>query len=380
VTHLVALESEPYTDARRQEFAELAAQRPDDGLVQFGNAWLAGQGDDLPAAEAAYRRTLEVWPGDARATNNLGHVLARQKRYPEAIETFRQAAAADSSDAVSLFNLSRALTHEFDFDEANLARSRAAAIDFDLVREHPETGESREPLFVDRWIAPSTMWQAVRTAPATTGDLPGIPADGIESWPGFGFAVAVVAVLGLLLGHGLNRRLPIGRCRNCRSVLCRRCAQRRNAEALCPGCARVDAGAPSPAFAAVLLEKERVRRVRFREFAERLVAFMVPGAGLLGHQRVVRALSLLFVAVLAVFAAVGTLPYAGHPRLGFGAGGGRIAFLLLLVPVYALSLLGYFAERDKARERREQRLRPAPTRRPALRLRDSHDEAMQEAA
>jgi hypothetical protein len=114
--------------------------------------------------------------------------------------------------------------------------------------------------------------------------------------------------------------------------------------------------------------------------AETVLALLVPGAGLMAHRRVFRALILLFLAALVWVAAAGEMPYAGRPRLGFGETHARGALAVLLLPVYLLSLLGYWRETAGARARTAADARGGPRRRPGLRVRDGNDEMSREAA
>jgi tetratricopeptide (TPR) repeat protein len=78
-------------------FAETAvALRPDDAAAQLcqGGALLAGVDEEASrAAEGAFRRALRLAPENGEAHLGLGHALARQHRWKEAVAPLRSAVA-----------------------------------------------------------------------------------------------------------------------------------------------------------------------------------------------------------------------------------------------------------------------------------------------
>jgi type IV pilus biogenesis/stability protein PilW len=61
-------------------------------------------------AEAEYRRALEVRPGYAEAHNDLGQLLAKAGRYPEALEEFEEALASTAYPEPWVARLNKGLT------------------------------------------------------------------------------------------------------------------------------------------------------------------------------------------------------------------------------------------------------------------------------
>src|SRR5258707_1769593 len=55
----------------------ISEKNPGNPFLQYAAAWAAGRGGHLETAEALYRRTLELWPRDDRALNNLGNEIGR---------------------------------------------------------------------------------------------------------------------------------------------------------------------------------------------------------------------------------------------------------------------------------------------------------------
>jgi tetratricopeptide (TPR) repeat protein len=81
--------------------AEAAALRAEAARLQSGGR--------LEAAVGAWRRYLELSPGDALAHNDLGNALFALHRYDEAVVALQGATALDRRYAVAWFNLTNAL-------------------------------------------------------------------------------------------------------------------------------------------------------------------------------------------------------------------------------------------------------------------------------
>jgi hypothetical protein len=202
-------------------------------------------------------------------------------------------------------------------------------------------------------MAPQRLWAALLGHPGHESDasLPLILRGRIET-TGRRFSIAVLAALALGLGLGfvLRRGLPVSRCGNCERVVCRRCSERRRAQALCRACARVAGGASSPDFARILLARERNRSTRIMGIARTVFAVLVPGAGMVLHHRVWRACVLWLITAATTIAVLGApWPYAARPRFAPGLGASVFVPVAILACVYAMSWLGYLGERRRAR-------------------------------
>ncbi|MGH9120667.1 MAG: tetratricopeptide repeat protein [Acidimicrobiales bacterium] len=77
---------------------QISAETPDDILL---SGEIAESSNDLPAAEAAYRRLLAAYPKNAEASAALAHILIRQRK-PADAETALTAALAQSPDDPTL--------------------------------------------------------------------------------------------------------------------------------------------------------------------------------------------------------------------------------------------------------------------------------------
>jgi tetratricopeptide (TPR) repeat protein len=346
---MFALQSQPHSPEEKQRLEYLAGQHPDSPFVQFGLAWSARQNGDYAEAEATYRRTLELWPGNDRALSNLGNVLSLQGRYDEAIEVYGKAIEVNPSNAAAYFNLAQAHTQRYDYRAASEALSHASALNFDMLRSRQgQTMEDGQLPLVDQWIAPRFFWQALLRHRAPAGEallLPTAWRNRIEV-SGWGFSIAALLSVLLALGLGIasDRSMPLRHCSNCDRVVCRRCAERRRELALCHSCATVEARAEAADFARVLLQEHRRKTQHAGRLVRTALATLIPGYGLLALRSVFTPVLLLTIAAgLGSAWLKATAPFSYEPR--FDA---PIRETSLLVPIatwaliYAVSILGYF--------------------------------------
>lgn len=347
--------TEPASEDRRLELAVLARRNPSNPFLQFAAAWTARRRGDLRAAETGYRRVLELSPADDRALNNLGNVLAMQGRTDEALEAYQHAGAVNPANAAAAFNSSQIYTQRFDYRAATDALSRAAALNFDLVKTYQSqsTNDGVLPL-VDEWIAPRSFWAALAREPVAAsgrGALPPAWRSHIESsgW-GYSGGALLLALLALVLARRTNRAVPLRTCSNCGAVVCRRCACRRRETALCPACAAVEARAETPDFGRVLLLQHRRQVRRSQRLLCTALATVIPGYGLLAFRRVVPAVLLLSASAALVAVATGVAaPFSYETRLAVTAQEVPLAVLLgSWVVIYAFSIFGYFANVARA--------------------------------
>lgn len=345
---LPALEHAVWTAERQERLEREAARNERDGFAQFALAWHSRRGGDLARAEQAYEAALRAWPDHPAVLVDLGNVVAMRGHTDRALDLYRRAAARDPSSAAAHFNAAQLLTRRFEYTAANEELRQASALDFDLVhRYQSRAGASGRLPLVDVWPGPRTFWTAiadgVRGAPHS---LPLLLRGRIEAsgW-GFSFGALMAAVAGHLLGGWRHRRLPLRHCSNCGAVVCRRCARRRRETALCEECDRIGSGAETQDFSRVLLLQHLARLRDVRRVIGTVLAALLPGYGLLSHQRVfVPVLLLSLTWLLGRLASGLPLPFAVTARLAM-PGTGVPPFLIAagLVFVYAWSLLGFLA-------------------------------------
>ncbi len=350
---LVATES-PSND-QQERLAALGRRNPDNPFLQFAAAWTARRNGDLPAAEAGYRRALQLWPDDDRVLNNLGNVLAMQGRTDEALESFRRAGVVNQANAAAAFNASQIYTQRFDFRAATEALSRAAALNFDLVKTYQSLASDDGDLpLVDQWIAPRSFWAALSAGQgeaAGRGAPPPAWRSSIEA-SGWGFSAAAIllALIALIVGARTQSAVPLRTCSNCGAIICRRCACRRRETALCPACATVEARAETPDFGRVLLLQHRSQVRRSRRRLRTALALLIPGYGLLTFRRVLPAVLLLAVSAALVAVAAGfSTPFSYETRIA--APVQELPFAIQLgawAAIYAISIMGYFGSLGRA--------------------------------
>ncbi len=348
---VTALDQRDYTPEDHERVARLAAQHPGSPYLHFALGWLARRAGDLDGAETAYRRSLELWPNNGQALNNLGNLLAMQGRFDDALKSFQSATQVDPRNAAAFFNASQVHTRLFDYRAASEAVARASALDFEMVKSYQaRSGESGDLPLVDEWIEPRTFWATLLRTPSAEV-VPALPVAWramIETsgWP---FTLSAIALTLMSLGLGLwwQVKMPLRTCSNCARPVCRRCAQRLREVALCPPCAAMAARAESSEFGRVLLHGRRRQVERQRTIVRTIGAGLIPGLGLLARRRSLSALLLLSVSadLLSRFLDL-RAPYALSGELGHGLTGPEWGLLASAVGVYAVSLLGYLAAPD----------------------------------
>jgi len=343
---VTALGQRDETGDDHERVARLAAEQSNSAFLQYALGWLDRRSGDLAGAEAAYRRTLELWPKSDAALNNLGNLLAMQGRFDEALKCYQRAVEVDPQNAAAFFNASQVHTRLFDYSAASEAVARASALDFEMVQSYQaRSGESGDLPLVDQWIDPVTFWSTLLHAPST--DVPGaLPASWnamIETsgWP-FAAATAFLVLLGLGAGFWWQRKMPLRSCSNCARPVCRRCAQRLREVALCPECAVIAARAESGEFGRVLLLQQRRKVERVRAMVRTAGAALVPGLGLLARQRVLASLVLLTATAWLATGWLGVpAPFGLSQLLGAEESAEAWGIAVCAVVVYAISLLAY---------------------------------------
>jgi tetratricopeptide (TPR) repeat protein len=366
----------PETQARLEEGAR---RDPENGFAQFALGWHARQGAQLEVAEHAYRAALSAWPEHPAVLTDLGNVLAMRGHSDEALVLYRRAAQRDADNAAAHFNAAQLLTRRFDYAGANEELRQASAIDFDLVKQYQSRAGSNGMLpLVDVWPSPPTFWSALTNAAPARGPQP-LPFNlrGRIEASGWVFSLASLLVMaaGWYAGRWQHRRLPLRTCSNCGVVVCRRCARRRREAALCPECDRVGGGAETQEFSRVLLLQHRARRRDWARYVRTGLATIIPGFGLIAHQRVFGPVAMLASTWLLARLAFGSLPpFAVTPRLTIpGSELPQVFVLLALAAVYAWSLAAYAMVMTVERQRESQldaathgRIAQASRRQPSL--------------
>ena len=92
--------------------------------------------DDAARAELAYRRALDLDPGNSQALSNLGRLRHKAGALGEAIRCYRRALEADPDFALASFNLGVALEDAGEREASMRAYKRAIALAPDLADAH----------------------------------------------------------------------------------------------------------------------------------------------------------------------------------------------------------------------------------------------------
>lgn len=101
---VVALEQARQFQAARSGYATASRAWPDSLVAWMGLGNTSHALGDLAQAEQAFREATRRHPQSAAAHNNLAHVLAQRKRYPEALQAARTAVALGGPDAAAARN------------------------------------------------------------------------------------------------------------------------------------------------------------------------------------------------------------------------------------------------------------------------------------
>jgi hypothetical protein len=315
----------------------------------FASGWMSRRTGDLPAAEGAYRRALELWPDDDRVMVDLGNTLLLQGHTDDALALYKKASDANAANAGAWFNQSQIHTQRYDYRAATDALSRASALNFDMVKTYQAQGsEDGVPGLVDQWIAPARFWRALTSQGALStghGALPPQWRARLETrgWT-FTFVLLGLSAVAMWAGARQHRALPLRTCSNCGRVVCRRCSERRRELALCPRCVAAENRAESPDFARVLLLQQRRRTERFQHLIRTALATLVPGLGLVSFRRAFSPI-LLMTATAALLTGPlgGAPPFSFEPRLAVS--GTDLPMPLQLAAwglIYLWSVVGYF--------------------------------------
>jgi tetratricopeptide (TPR) repeat protein len=341
------LEHAPFTEERLAELRRRSAEQPDNGVLHFAVAWMAGRGGQYELARAEYAEAARLMPSEPRIPNNVGNLAEREGRLEEAEERYREAAVLSPGWAMPHYNLGQLYTRQFRYAEASEELARATSYDFELVREMQAEAQMHPGDAIPMawgWLAPETQWDALWAhADAARGEsVP--PAWG--AWmelrgTGMSVLAAVLGVAGLLLGLLVRHKLPVRACSNCEYAVCRRCASRRRDRAYCTECTAALREATTPEFSRLLLLRRRRGLSQVRQRAGVALALIFPGFGAALVDRIGVAWALLVIACAGVIGFFGSAPpYPYDRRVG------PLAGLQLdpgaLVPVACAAFLSLF--------------------------------------
>jgi Flp pilus assembly protein TadD len=347
-----SLENETPTSARQASLAEAAGAHPENGYLAFGHAWVARRNGDVGAAEHSYRSVLERWPDNDRAMNNLGNVLAMQGRFDDALALYDQAMKLRPDNAAPFFNASQVHTRRFEYREASELVSRAAALDFELVKTYQGESVGGDLPLADQWLAPRTFWNTLLSAEASRAARAQLPPgwrNMIEAsgWPFAGVTLALT-VAAMVIGMRWQKKLPLRPCSNCGHVLCRRCSERKRELALCRSCATQAGRAESHAFSDALLMQRKRRARRFDRSVRTALASLLPGYGALSFGHIGSAVALAIPAAFLTAWMIGVRgPFGTEHEFGLVGVPETLGVAAPWAALYALSILGFVLHQSR---------------------------------
>ncbi|HLK15379.1 MAG TPA: tetratricopeptide repeat protein [Fimbriimonadaceae bacterium] len=141
--------AECYTKTHRLDDAaslydDLKGSQGDKAAYWFNLGYLKQQAHDVPAAEAAYRKCLEIDGNDLDALTNLGMLLFRKGSYAESEVLFDKLSGLNPSSQTAKHNLAVAAMQAGDTEKATQAWK-------ELVRSNPGSVEPRVQLADALW-------------------------------------------------------------------------------------------------------------------------------------------------------------------------------------------------------------------------------------
>src|SRR5439155_8852928 len=95
---------------------------PDAAAAWFAHAHVLEEAEQLSAAEEAYRRAIELEPGESMWHNNLGWNLIHQERYEDAAAVLEQALELDPGNERAIHNYALVRGLSGDLDTARTLR------------------------------------------------------------------------------------------------------------------------------------------------------------------------------------------------------------------------------------------------------------------
>ena len=99
-------------------YESLRTAEAKNAVFWFNLGVMRAQNQDLPGAEQAYRRVLELNPVDLDALNNLGLILFRKQKYEEAESLFDKLSGVNPSSVAAKLNLAAAAAKAGDLKKA----------------------------------------------------------------------------------------------------------------------------------------------------------------------------------------------------------------------------------------------------------------------
>jgi tetratricopeptide (TPR) repeat protein len=241
---------------------------------------LATRAGDTENAAAHFLRSISIQPDRSIAYINLGNVYYLNGQYGKALEGYRKAEQADSTDAVAQYNLAQAYIKTLLMSESSRALNRASQLNVDSVTEAIATSaRARMPIY-PRPYSSTDLWRIARIEGATHN--PGLVAStianvtGQSSRVGFWIAAAVLVLALVVQRMGRPGKLAF-QCSNCGELTCETCCQDARGSVICQACSEGLGGVSSDKVVEALLRQRRQSVVVKRRRSTRWLTLWLPG-------------------------------------------------------------------------------------------------------
>ncbi|HEX5133090.1 MAG TPA: tetratricopeptide repeat protein, partial [Candidatus Krumholzibacteria bacterium] len=254
-----------------------------DGLEaerQTALGMLATRAGETENAAAYFLRAISIRPGTVIAYVNLGNVYYLNGQYDKALEGYRKAEQADTSDAVAQYNLAQAYIKTLLMSESSRALARASQNGVDRVVEAIALPARTRMQIYPRAYTNRELWRMAGIEGRQRN--PGVLASAISSVTGQSARVGFwIAALALLLVPVVQQSVKKGRlafqCANCGELTCEGCCNDDRGSVICHACSQVVGGVTSDRVIEALLRQRRQSVVVRRRRSIRWMTMWLPG-------------------------------------------------------------------------------------------------------
>ncbi|MDH4036020.1 MAG: tetratricopeptide repeat protein [Candidatus Krumholzibacteria bacterium] len=241
---------------------------------------LATRAGDTENAAAHFLRSISIKPGVAISYINLGNVYYLNGQYVKALEGYRKAEQADSTDAVAQYNLAQAYIKTLLMSESSRALNRASQLNVEgVIGSIARPARDRMPIY-PRPYSSGDLWHMAGIEGRHHN--PALLTSVIASVTGQSARISFwIAAVSLVLVVGVQRLTRPGKlafqCANCGDLTCDGCCQDARGSVICQTCNDAVVGVSSDKVLDALLRQRRQSVVIKRRRSTRWLTIWVPG-------------------------------------------------------------------------------------------------------
>ncbi len=299
----------------------------------------AGETD---AAAAHFLRAISIRPGAPIAYINLGNVYYLNGQHDKALEGYRKAEQADTSDAVAQFNLAQAYIKTLLMSESSRALARASQNGVEEILESFAVPARRLMEVYPRTYSSRELWRVASIEGQRRN--PAVLASAVSSVTGqsprVSFWIAVTTLLLALIIQRSRKTIRFAfQCSNCGELTCDGCCNEDRGAVICQACSKVVGGVTSDRVIEALLRQRRQSVVVRRRHSIRWTTLWIPG---LRHIFFGRFLSGFVLAAFFSFSAL-MLWTRGYPLPDWNVLPTRTPLWQWILPVAGLALAYWIA-------------------------------------